>query len=375
MKKYLVICLLLPTILCAQKQRDSIKFEMIKATVDFYASDSVTFPESSKKNAKCKNVDYDCLYKFCKANKLTNVKANIIHWQLTNFSTKKEAQEFKDTLVTELTSLRTHRANLPGYKAYTQKLDTLIGLLKEEVPPSLPTKGDSSKKDSLLPPPPPISNPKPTPTDWLRWAALIAGLGGLGLGLLGFMKKPKNDHLQTKVAAADATQQLEKKLTILSEQLTQKAGTSSIQTFDTRLATVESWIKKASQQPTAANTATEATKSNKAAAPASIATKLYAKLPDMEGGNGFSNNILKTEQLGVQAYEITIGDTNGSYTISSDKDAQSYAVNDFNYILARGCTMNNQPFSNCRVETLQPGTLSKGKDGWMIERKAMVEFR
>jgi hypothetical protein len=375
MKKYLVVCLWMPTMAMAQSKADIVKFEIIKSTVDFYATDTA-FKGSLKQASNCPTGDYNCLELFCKNNGLTGVWSRVSDWRKATINTKASVIAFKDSVVKDVTT-KVHRTNLPSHADYRKELDDLIAGYKEDVataasvaaPKANDTTNNATQGSTVV-----ATEAPSTSAGWLPWAALIAGLGGLGLGLLAFLRKPKAQAGQVEMATAAELEQVKRNLATLTAQLNQKADAATIQALETKLGTVEGLAKKAGQQAAATNTAKEEVRSNKAAAPApTAATKLYAKLPDID--NGFSNNILKTEQLGEQAYELTVGESSGSYTISSDRDAQSYAVNDFNYILARGCTLNNQPFTNCRVETVQPGTLSKGKDGWMIERKAVVEFR
>ncbi len=99
---------------------------------------------------------------------------------------------------------------------------------------------------------------------------------------------------------------------------------------------------------------------------------LYAKLPDTY--DGFSAAILSSEQDGEKIYEITSAGESATFQISEDKDAQKYALSDYNYYLGNACTMENAPEKDSRIVTEVPGKLiRRGKD-WMIETKALIKF-
>lgn len=109
------------------------------------------------------------------------------------------------------------------------------------------------------------------------------------------------------------------------------------------------------------------------AAPHSSAQQiLYAKFPDTY--NGFSAAILFSEQDGEKIYEITSNGESATFQISVDKDAQKYALSDYNYYLGNACIMENAPEKDCRIVTETPGTLTRNGKDWIIADKALIKF-
>ena len=80
-------------------------------------------------------------------------------------------------------------------------------------------------------------------------------------------------------------------------------------------------------------------------------------------------------QNGEQIYQIEIDGDRGVFAISEDAHVQKYALSDFNFYLPKACDFANQPTKNSRIHTLRNGTLTKSPAGWMIENKALIEFR
>jgi len=99
---------------------------------------------------------------------------------------------------------------------------------------------------------------------------------------------------------------------------------------------------------------------------------LYAKLPDTN--DGFSAGVLSSEQDGEKIYEITVNGESATFEISGDKDAQKYALSDYNYYLGNACNMENAPEKDSRIVTGTPGKLSKKGKDWIIADKALIKF-
>ena len=107
-------------------------------------------------------------------------------------------------------------------------------------------------------------------------------------------------------------------------------------------------------------------------APQNNSQRKYAKLPDLL--NGFSNEVLQDQQNGEQIYELNIDGERGTFGISNDAAAQKFALSDYQYYLANGCTLANQPVKNARISVSEPGTLTRSGNGWTIEKKAVITF-
>lgn len=371
MKRYLLVLLLLPgSLMAQQKIIDSIKFELIKATVHFYATDTA-FNRTGIGLSQCKSSNYDCLKEFSKTNNLTKVDERITSWSGVKCQTVDDLLKLKERVITDLTDKKEYRKELPGYGDYTKRLFNLMAILPNVVPPILtetPSKGDTIKKAAEN------SNGTIVPKDGettglLTWIALFAGLGGLGLSGWVYTRNPTMNTHSNNLTNVDIADKLEGKIATLNTQLLLKADASTVPALQQRIDELEKELRQLTQ------------KAQETIAPSTLAAKVadvvskaivYAKLPDLP--NGFSNSILKKEQNGEQVYEIVINDNTATYSISENSPAQTYAMNDVSYILDGGCTLLNQPFNNCRIHTKEKGILTKTGEGWMVDRKAVVEF-
>lgn len=99
----------------------------------------------------------------------------------------------------------------------------------------------------------------------------------------------------------------------------------------------------------------------------------YAKFPNSKGA--FSAEELIPVQNGELVYEIKLKDGAGVYEISQDIDAQKYALSDVNYYLSEGCDFINQPSKDSWIINKSEGKLIQSGGQWVIQEKAVIEFR
>lgn len=379
MKKYLALLCMLPLAVSAQNNMDSLKFEMIKTAVDFYTNDPI-FDKVKSNTSNCKNGDYICLFTFTSTNGLTGVDNKIKIWKEVKCTTTKQLSGLKDNILKDILAGKENRKKLQGYAEFLKALDANLPVV-ENIPAEVATKNS----DSIVTKETPVDNAGTggSNTDnsdsggWKIWLALLAGLGGLGLGLRSLMTKPEKKASAVKTGSGDAdTSKLEARVATFNALLPLKADISVLNAFEQKVNSLENRIiqleKKGEERPDSSNNKS----SNNQKAPANSVKKeetIYAKMPDLN--NGFSNDILRKEQNGEQVYEIFITDQTATYSVSSDTAAQGYALNDVSYILGRACTLGNQPFPNCRIDTKLNGTLTKTAEGWTIGNKALVEFK
>ncbi len=367
MKKYLLVLLMLPAVLWAQQQKDidSIKFEMIKATVHFYATDTTLYKKGIPLSKCLFNQGYDCLKKFSDTVGLIRVSEKVNDWEDIACGTPEELQKLKEKIIMDLTGSKDkdYRKKLPEYSGYIKSMDYLIKGLATDIPtpPTSANKGVASNITS--------KGEEGSKTDLITWLALLAGLAGLGLSALLFTRIPKKDTKLNVTTAIDNSDKLEGKIATLGTYVQQKADNTTLIALQNRIEVLEKQQLQLSEKPKEQVVTAIPVKKAQAIA---TETTMYAKLPDLP--NGFSNDIFKNEQNGEQVFEIVIKDNTATYAISNNTAAQDYALNDVNYILGRACTLFNQPFTNCRINTKEKGALSKTTEGWMIDKKAVVEF-
>ena len=106
-----------------------------------------------------------------------------------------------------------------------------------------------------------------------------------------------------------------------------------------------------------------------------VAKVKYARYADM--GDGFSNTELLDKPDGETIFEITIGANNntGEYKISSNPDAQRYALSNAQYFLGKTCQYDSFPSgSNAVIRTEKPGMVKLNGGKWTIVNPARISF-
>ncbi len=137
MKKSVILFLLLILHLSvkaqsgAGKQIKEAKFQIVKASVEFLASDKETFKEA--KENRCANCNgYEDLLKFVKINKIQKADELIGDWKKVSVDTtfskwENSITRFRNGVVSDITSgAKSRRKKLSGYAVFENKLDAII---------------------------------------------------------------------------------------------------------------------------------------------------------------------------------------------------------------------------------------------------------
>jgi len=101
--------------------------------------------------------------------------------------------------------------------------------------------------------------------------------------------------------------------------------------------------------------------------------RYYAKLADLD--NGFSPAVLQLSQNGEQVFEIITTGDEATYRISSDTNAQRYALAESTFTLGKACELANQPFKGCQIVMDREGSLDRVSGNWIFRNKAKIAFR
>lgn len=384
MNKYALILIFLPFSLFAQNNGDSLKFEIIKSSLSFLATDIETFKESSGKAANCNNGDYACLIEYSKKNKLEGSDRKVTAWRKEKTASQAEIEALGDKIVAELTSgnSRGRRKELPAFAEYQKQLSLLAASFTETPEPQT----QAAENENISPPPqPPATNQTPTIQDEAKTESklpiisLISSLLALAIGGLVFARDSKSSQASKKYNADYLI--LKEDIKELKTRIAQKQPVD-LKPLQDKLNNIETRVEKLEHLPRITENEGYSLDRNKNlkieqrnfnSSNSSGQNNAFAKLPDL--GNGFSNSILAKEQNGEQIYEIEIKGDNGSFTITEDANAQKYALSDFNYYLSSACDFYNQPVKGAHIKVLEKGTLAKSGDNWIIQSKSKIEFR
>lgn len=375
MKNILLSIIILPSLLFAQIDNgDSLKFEIIKASINFLAKDTATYRNSKGKSAICNNGDYDCLKKFCIDSKLLNAETKVTEWKNLPSNSKEDLNKLTGKILNDLTTVDAYKKNrikMPDFVNFKENITQLSNSLssqnKEENPP------DSIFKDNTLP-----IGDTPDSENGLTWVALVLSIFSLigFIGILVMFSKEKAVRRKRNTELRESDKDLKNEINVLQKKLKEVTSNISLginekmNSLNLRLDIMEN-KNTISEDETRIHISAPKIKEEIVQLP--ISNIKYARYPDTP--NGFTGNALKDEQNGELIFEIKILDNSANFSVTENIDAQAFALSDFKNYMSDACIFSNQPFRGCRINTVSKGTLIKSGIDWVIEEKAKIEFR
>jgi hypothetical protein len=215
---------------------------------------------------------------------------------------------------------------------------------------------------------------------WLTYLALLFGVVAIALHLRSRKLSKSKDHSGNRTSIGE----LQQELGWLRSSLNSKPGQSDLNGLAEKIKLIEDKIEQMERpvrekewtdfkKTTMAQNAVTASQPHVPDLAQTDGELFYAKLADLD--DGFSFGIISPIQNGEQIYEIqTAGDT-AVYRISSDANAQKYALAESTFTLGKACELLNQPFKGCQIVLQQEGSLIKISGNWIIQQKAKIEFK
>jgi len=399
MKKSVILILLLISNFCVNaetqpgEQIQRAKFEIVKVTVEFLASDKETFKEA--KEATCSNcTTYEELTSYVSRNKIKNADVLIKKWQTvkidTTFANWEESLiKFKDLVITDISSgAKSKRQQLPTYLPYSKNIDSIINKVSISEPVSAvvktPDAADSvastqvveetDEKTVKAPEQESYFDFLPTVSKNMYYAIIFLLLAIIGF--LAWMISNKNKGLQDKISSLErklakventerqsknisidlknASQKLkdaEKKIAILQEDL--KAETERNQ----RLTAIPEVEKPIVENPVSSTNP----------------VIKYARYADQ--GDGFSVQELLDEEDSETIFELTLlSPTSASFKISGNPSAQRYALSNSPYFLGKTSQYDTFPTGSSLINTDTPGELKFQGNKWLIVKPVKISF-
>lgn len=377
MKKLIVFILLLPFGAFAQINYDSLKFEVIRATVNFYASDTTSFKFIKEKTCSCLSLEYNCILSFCSANQLTNVDSRVIDWKAMPVTGNTQLEQFIQIVQEKVLATKPKRKELQSYKLYTSHLLNLAEISKNSVqqastqktnePPILIAKNIQQ----------PVEVEKSN-LNKLDMISLALSLLAIAFSIWQYWKNKKNSNIVSSTTEQSNVKKLEEKVDRLEEKLASlngfinnKADIKEIQALSKKIDAIKE--TKGTELKKQKENSTEGLISNKMQTQSvtNLPVVLYAHAADEN--NGFSSKVLQQTQ-GELPYEIKMMGNEGTFVISELEEAQQFAMTDYAFILGSGCEFSNQPFPGCKIKTMKAGNIVKANFGLEITTKVLIKF-
>lgn len=368
-------------------QLTNAKFQVIKAAIEFLATDNRTYPNVKAKTCPaCKS--YADLQRFADDNKMNGVKEFMQHWQAVRLDTtaaeaKTSLDDFikrlSDTLVTG--GQKPQRKQLTSYQRFSEAMEGIQnGVVlkpaaqKKTETPAVPPVNDSTLVNSGSVIPPVVDDPD---QEWLPSKYLLFG-EALIILLLAFyivlkqQDRKREDRRREKDYSRSQEgqeKQLENALYRLrsAEQELLEAQQAN-QAFQTLLNELRS------QQTT--NTAP----ANRPVPEPPPITRPTVAEPELkyaryaDAGDGFSNSDLLTQEDSETVFEIKMLAAGvAEYRVTRNLAAQKYALANANYFLSKTCKYDTSPGGI--IVTDLPGQLRLQGNKWQITDPAKISFQ
>jgi hypothetical protein len=395
-----------------RKKLDQAAFLMIKTTAEFLATDTQTFPNVKAKQCSCDS--YEGLKAFITQNDLVGAD------KLVDDAQKRAAQNIaqenqprralifiKDFLIQKVArGDRANRQILPGYPAFETALDGIINSSLGAAPvvqtpqqpvanPEVATPTDTAEVVEKTPAIPSTN----TQSTWISMDSFALILSILSLAAVAFLAYLvlKNQKPQQSARDVQFDSQLAKLSDRISKLEVRKNQTNENFQLNAQLEALERSVRLLEQNRTekpaapAVKVPLEVVKSvqevpTEPEAPARPAnrfrtqstepskpTALYARTADL--GDGFSAGGLLITPERDTVFDLSLqSDTQATYQVSENADAQRLALSDPYSYLNDACEYLTQPNPNSRIRTEQVGRLTLQGDKWKITEKAKIRF-
>ncbi|KAB2913764.1 MAG: hypothetical protein F9K23_16100 [Bacteroidetes bacterium] len=362
---------------------DSVQYQIIRATVDFLATDTKTFGKVKGTCINCNVNDYAALKKYADDNKLAKVPDLINEWKKISLDTSEagwmaSVESFRKKIHYKIADgEKKERQKLIGYEPYNIKLDSIINRLNTLTKSKQPLEQESAIRDG--------------DTDEISKAesdneedGILSSLSAwqnislaacIVISLLVLMVS----FLTNKKKAAAHNRNVEKltkkhKDAIAELQRENKLLEAEKKKMDATITHLESELKNEreknyiSKQPQIV----DEQKSVSTQKPESRVK--YASYADQ--GDGFSVGSLLNQSNSEAIFEISLTSSNtASYKVSSDNAIQRYALSNAAFFLGTTCKYDTEPNSQQGIVTEKPGELKLQGNKWIITVPAVISFR
>jgi hypothetical protein len=404
--KLKLLFLLMPVSGMAQHSGcDSIKFEMIRETVNFLSTDK-KISDNLNFKVNCSRPSYNCLEAGIEDKKLRGVLSKVRSWDAKKEeNTPADVKKVKERIFTEVfgTADKAYRKKLPGYAVYASKMESLLSKSLKSATgsgkqaPTVVKKVDTTTVEADAPDDVPAESGIPDSAAGaagfkkeeitkkedmqsnLPYIALVAAIVAMVISFLALMKKPPRSKRSSTPPADNGSAAQKEQIRRLGEDL--KDLNAKVNTSLSSFGSLSNRVLELEQKPTVFEFDVREKRDSPSivtqeddAAPVNTSFTRYAKFSDLVNG-GFSPVMLMETQNGEQTYTINIDQDRAAYQVSDDPKAQKYALQNYEY-LSGACEIRNQPQNGVKIFTVSPGTLQRSADqNWMIEKPAVIEFR
>jgi len=217
----------------AQDQTDRAKYELIRETINFLATDKAVSPDTSFR-ISCETLDYDCFSQQLSSNPVNGIERWYNAWRSMKATDPAELVTLRNQIFADIFERpgKGYRKQLSGYRTYVARTESLIHPSAEEAPmeqivaDTTPESGDTSLGSQVIYPEQLTNqNDNPEKEDpMIAYLALTIGIIALIAAALPLFKKKEP---QIPVDFQSVQERLDE-LAVRMRRLEQKIGDSQI---------------------------------------------------------------------------------------------------------------------------------------------------
>ncbi|WP_159477874.1 hypothetical protein [Dyadobacter sp. 3J3] len=378
------------------KQIEDAKFQIVKASVEFLASDKVTFKEAKQTQcADCKS--YKDLLQFVQKNKITKADELINEWKDAELdgnasNLKKSLTNFKDRIIKKIsTGSKSSRKKLVNYNSYESSLDSIIENISisesiEDVPDIVKVQEE----------PEPVVKPKVTQPE-----KIMSEKSSESTSFFAFLPDISKDMSYSIIllllvgilfllwVLRNKSQTMERNSRALQDQLHRSGSTEwQSKNMSNELKAVQQKLKIAEEEIAILqdNVRAEMERNERLSAVPEVEQPVpqivtspsepsikYARYADQ--GDGFSVQELLDEEDSETIFELTFLSPNtAAFKISGNQNAQRYALSNSPYFLGKTSQYDTFPSGNSLINTDIPGELKLQGNKWLIVKPIQISF-
>lgn len=380
----------------ADKQIREAKFQIVKESIEFLASDKETFKDAKQRQCpSCKS--YEELVIFVKNNKIKKADQLIVDWQSVEVDAsvsnwEKSLTSFKEQVIAKITSgPKSNRKKFSNYAAYKNRLDSIVENVSISEPiEDVPDIQKVEEEQSVVVEPKVTEPVKVMSEKSSESASFFAFLPDISkdmsytiilllLAVILFLlwvlrnknqvidknSKALDDHLHKSGSTEWQSKNLINEL---------KAVQQKLKEAEVEIAVLRDNLSAEVERNERLSIVTEIEKPvQQVAVPPSEPSVKYARYADQ--GDGFSVQELLDEEDSETIFELTVLSPNtASFKISGNQNAQRYALSNSPYFLGKTSQYDTFPSGNSLINTDIPGELKLQGSKWLIVKPIQISF-
>jgi hypothetical protein len=379
-------------------QVEDAKFQIVKATIEFLASDKETFKDAAERQCPdCRS--YEKLLQFVRKNKIKKADVLISQWRDekkidTTFANRnKSLSKFKADVIHDITNgPKSKRKKFSNYAAYENKLNTIIEAVSvtdpvaEDVPDIVKVQEvPNPAVEQVVTEPAKIMSEKssesasyfaflPDLSKDMYYTIFILLLAVILFLLWILRNKNKviarhSRDLKEQLSKSGSTEWQSKNM---SNEL--KAVSQKLKDAEAEIAILQDNLKAETERNQRLSVTPKVEKPVvKKFEPVATPGIKYARYADQ--GDGFSVQELLDEEDSETIFEIMpLSPTYASFKISENQNAQRYALSNSPYFLGKTSQYDTFPSGNSLINTDVPGELKLQGNKWLIVKPVQISF-